>query len=109
MPYSEVEYYVIYDDMYESYAYEIQEGDQVVIAIYSAIEDLYWYTFDWCKLIDLIKEKTDDIVIVNLESPLNNEAFAQYDYPIICANGKYDNTFKEILEVLKDGNCNGVI
>ena len=107
--YSEVEYYVIYDDMYESYAYEIQEGDQVVIAIYSAIEDLYWYTFDWCKLIDLIKEKTDDIVIVNLESPLNNEAFAQYDYPIICANGKYDNTFKEILEVLKDGNCNGVI
>ncbi len=107
--YNEVEYYVIYDDMYESYAYEIQEGDQVVIAIYSAIEDLYWYTFDWCQLINLIKEKTDDIVIVNLESPLNNETFAEYNYPIICANGKYDNTFKEILEVLKDGNCSGVI
>ena len=114
--YKEVVPYVFDGETYLSQIEEIQSGDQVVIGMYEmemwyeVYQDgeEYWYSTTWQQIIDLIKEKTDDIVIVNMESPSLTRSLEEYGYPIIYMNGNYDSKFKPLLNCFKNGKSNGV-
>lgn len=95
---------------------KIQSDDQVVIGIYelelwyeiTENNEEYWVSVLWSDIIQKISEKTQDIVIVNMESPSYTKSLESLGYPIICMNGNYDSTFKALLKTLKSGKSNGV-
>lgn len=115
--YKEVVPYVFNGETYLSQIEQIQSGDQVVIGMYEMEmwyevikeDGEYWYSTTWQEIIDLIKEKTDDIVVVNMESPNLTRPLEEYGYPIIYMNGNYDSKFKPLLNCLNSGKSNGVL
>lgn len=104
-------------ESFPSFLEGINEGDQVVIATY---ENGFWFRYfdenleeqwievTWEDIIAEISKKTTNIIICNISYPSDTISVERFNYPIIYMNDHYDSSFKTLLEVLKNGNCNGI-
>ena len=116
--FKQVANYLFTSSTYLDKVAEITSEDQVILAFYSydlsysvviSEDDPYTdeneyaaeiITFNWRMLYDLVKEKTDNIVIVIFNNPTQDVYFSDTDSPIIYTNYCYTTSFSDLISVL---------